>query len=99
MYIIHTKEDTQPTLKEGDLIRCQKFENNNIRYYDAVVMAQFDTYYYVIKVATSVFDKGTSVEYDENGKLKKYEEFTDRTMYDKTDQKVEINNQETLTET
>ena len=98
MYVIRVKDDTQPTLKEGDLIRCQKFENNSIRYYDAVVMAQFDTYNYVIKVATSVFDRGTKVEYDENGKLKTYEEFVDRTMYDKTDHSVNINESETLTE-
>lgn len=98
MYVIRVKDDTQPTLKEGDLIRCQKFENNNIKYYDAVVMAQFDTYNYVIKIATSVFDKGTKVEYDENGKLQTYEEFTDRTMYDKTEQQTNINDSETLTE-
>ena len=98
MYVIRVKDDTHPTLKEGDLIRCQKFENNNIKYYDAIVMAQFDTYNYVIKIATSVFDKGTKVEYNENGKLQTYEEFIDRTMYNKTEQQTNITDSETLTE-
>lgn len=30
-------EDCLPTLWEGDLVRCQKFSDNSIRYYDALI--------------------------------------------------------------
>ena len=41
--IVKMKEDTYPTFREGDLVRCQKFQDNNIKYYDALVGTNFNT--------------------------------------------------------
>lgn len=86
MFIIKMKEDTYPTFREGDIVRCQKFEDNNIRYYDALIGTNFDTYYYVVIVADSVFDKSTTIEYDNLGNLKSLSEVYNSHQYDKTSQ-------------
>lgn len=93
-YVVKMDDEHYPTLWEQDLIRCQKFEDNNIKYYDAIVAAKFDTYYYLIIVADSVFDKATTVEYDSEGNLVKFEETYNKTQYQKTSQISD----ETLTE-
>lgn len=68
LYII-SLDDEYPIFDKGDLIRCQKFENNNIRYYDGLVIAKLSYNTYAVKIATSVFDKGTHIEYDEKGNV------------------------------
>ena len=93
-YVVKMNDDHYPTFWEQDLIRCQKFEDNNIKYYDAIVAAKFDTYYYLIIVAESVFDKATIIEYDSEGNLTKFEETYNTTQYEKTSQI----DDETLTE-
>lgn len=84
--IVKMKEETYPTFAEGDLVRCQKFQNNNIKYYDALVGTNFGTYYYVMLVADSVFDKATTVTYDSEGNLKELTEVYNTSQYDKTSQ-------------
>ena len=84
--IVKMKEDTYPTFAEGDLVRCQKFQNNNIKYYDALVGTNFGIYYYVMLVADSVFDKATTITYDSNGELKELTEVYNTSQYDKTSQ-------------
>lgn len=95
--IVKMKEDTYPTFREGDLVRCQKFQDNNIKYYDALVGTNFNTYYYVMLVADSVFDKATTIKYSETGELKEMTETYNSHQYDKTSQrdKEDILNYET----
>ena len=61
-YIVTMKEDNYPTLKIGDLVRCQKFNqsSNSIKYYDAIVLKHFTTYKYVIQLLNT----GNSNEQD-----------------------------------
>lgn len=85
--IVKMKEDTYPTFAEGDLVRCQKFQDNNIKYYDALVGTNFNTYYYVMLVADSVFDKSTTIKYSETGELEEMTETYNSHQYDKTSQR------------
>lgn len=65
-YIITSKDYTY--FKPGDVIRCQKFQDNNIKYYDAVVLAQIADKSVIIQKADSVFDQYTEVEYVDGNK-------------------------------
>ena len=65
-YIITSKDYTY--FKPGDVIRCQKFQDNNIKYYDAVVLAQIADKTVIIQKADSVFDQYTEVEYVDGNK-------------------------------
>lgn len=98
--IVKMKENTYPTFREGDLIRCQKFQNDNIKYYDALVGTNFNTYYYVVLVADDVFDKATDIKYDSYGNLIKMDEVYNTHQYDKTSQRnpEEINDFTTTSE-
>lgn len=84
--IIKMKDDEYPPFKEGDILRCQKFENGNIKFYEAIVVCKIDAYSYVIIVAGSVFDIQTTVEYNEDGTVKEYKEELNKTLYSKTSQ-------------
>jgi hypothetical protein len=84
--VIDLTEDEYPPFKEGDLIRCQKFENGDIKYYDAVVASKLNTYSYVIITAGSVFDVHTVVEYNDDGTIKTFKEELNKTQYSKTKQ-------------
>ena len=65
-YIITSKDYTY--FKPGDVIRCQKFQDNNIKYYDAIVLAQIADKSVIIQKADSVFDQYTEVEYVDGNK-------------------------------
>lgn len=59
-----------PPFKVGDILRNQKFINNGIRYYDALVTnVNYEEGFFVIKLANSIFDNYNSVILDENGNL------------------------------
>lgn len=60
--------------KAGDIIRCQKYTNGNIKYYDAIVLAQTGARQFIIQKATSVFDKYTEICYNEDGSVRDYKE-------------------------
>ena len=80
------KDDEYPPFKEGDLVRCQKFEDGNIKYYDALIVTKINTYDYLILTAGSVFDKQTTLEYNDDGTVKTYKEEINKTLYTKTSQ-------------
>lgn len=69
LYVIYTNKDEYSTLKTGDIVRCQKFQDNTIKYYDALIYSQIDINRYVIQVSTNIWDKYSSIEYDENGNI------------------------------
>ena len=87
--VITMKDDEYPPFKEGDLVRCQKFEDGNIKYYDALIVSKIGTYQYIMLTALSVFDKQTTIEYNEDGTIKEFKEVINKTQYRKTPQNEE----------
>ena len=85
IYIIDTDDSTNPTLKSGDVIRCQKFEDNNIKYYDAIVTSHFKSKGYILQKAASVFDTYTEVSYTDTGEVESRTEVDNSTLYNKTE--------------
>lgn len=67
LYIITSKDYTY--FKPGDVIRCQKFQDGNIKYYDAVVLSQIADKSVIIQKSDSVFDQYTEVEYVDGNKV------------------------------
>lgn len=84
-YIVVTDNKEYPLLKPNDLVRCQKWSNGNIKYYDAVVTNQLGSYSYVMQKAISVFDKYTEINYNEDGTVASMtEEYNDK-LYSMTE--------------
>lgn len=78
-YIVVTDDEEYPLLKPNDLVRCQKWSNGNIKYYDAIVTNQLGSYSYVMQKAISVFDKYTEINYNEDGTVASMtEEYNDK---------------------
>lgn len=85
LWIVETDKDEFPTFKPGDIIRCQKYSSGNIKYYDALVMAQIGDRTFTMMKATSVFDTYTEIDYNADGSVKNYEERYNNTQYNKTE--------------
>lgn len=86
IWVVECKNDDYPYFKPGDIVRCQKYNNCNIKYYDAIVTTQVDSYTYIMQKALSVFDTYTEVSYDDEGNLIKFEQSFNDTQYNKTEQ-------------
>lgn len=85
IWIVECKNEDYPYFKPGDIIRCQKYNNGNIKYYDAIVTSQVDSYTYIMQKALSVFDVYTEYHYDDEGKLTDFEQSYNNTQYNKTE--------------
>lgn len=85
IWIVECKNEDYPCFKPGDIIRCQKYNNGNIKYYDAIVTSQVDSYTYIMQKALSVFDVYTEYHYDDEGKLADFEQSYNDTQYNKTE--------------
>lgn len=85
IWIVECKNEDYPCFKPGDIIRCQKYNNGNIKYYDAIVTSQVDSYTYIMQKALSVFDVYTEYHYDDEGKLTDFEQSYNDTQYNKTE--------------
>lgn len=84
-YIVVTDDEEYPLLKPNDLVRCQKWSNGNIKYYDAIVTNQLGSYSYIMQKAISVFDKYTEINYNEDGTVASMtEEYNDK-LYSMTE--------------
>lgn len=84
-YIVVTDDEEYPLLKPNDLVRCQKWSNGNIKYYDAIVTNQLGSYSYVMQKAISIFDKYTEINYNEDGTVASMtEEYNDK-LYSMTE--------------
>lgn len=94
IWIVECKNEDYPYFKPGDIIRCQKYNNGNIKYYDAIVTSQVDSYTYIMQKALSVFDTYTEVSYDDEGNLIKFEQSFNDTQYNKTEQLYNSNTNE-----
>ena len=86
IWVVECKNEDYPYFKPGDIVRCQKYNNDNIKYYDAIVTVQVDSYTYIMQKALSVFDTYTEVSYDDEGNLIKFEQSFNDTQYNKTEQ-------------
>lgn len=84
-YIVVTDDEEYPLLKPNDLVRCQKWSNGNIKYYDAVVTNQLGSYSYVMQKALSVFDKYTEISYNEDGTVASMTEEYNNKLYSMTE--------------
>lgn len=85
IWVVECKNEDYPYFKPGDIVRCQKYNNGNIKYYDAIVTSQVDSYTYIMQKALSVFDIYTEVSYDDEGNLIKFEQSYNDTQYNKTE--------------
>lgn len=86
-YVIDTDPDTYPLFKAGDLLRCQKYEDGEIKYYDALVIDQLKDRSYLIQTSSSVFDKYTEISYTEEGEIFNIKEEYNETLYNKTNKR------------
>ena len=84
LYVINTDQDEYSTLKVGDIVRCQKFQDNSIKYYDALIYAELETNKYVIQVSPSVLDMYSEIEYAPNGSLASITDKENTVLYNKT---------------
>lgn len=85
IYVVDFDDDEIPVFKPGDIVRCQKWDNQNIKYYDAIVLAPIGLYSFAIQLAKSVFDKYTEVSYDEKGNISEIVEKYNDNLYNRTD--------------
>ena len=67
MSVVKMNDNTYATFDQGDIIRCQKFENGNVKYYDALVGSRIDAYTYVIIKSPSIFDQQVIVSTNADG--------------------------------
>ena len=65
-YLVQFDTDNLPVFQPGDLLRCQKFTGNGIKYYDAVVCNKLNDSYFIIQLGSSIMDKTTTIVYDDN---------------------------------
>lgn len=69
-YWLVTFEDEQfPLFKNNDILRCQKWEDGNIKYYDAIVTQMVNPYTYILQKAPSIFDTYQEIEYGQYGEI------------------------------
>lgn len=91
LWVINTDENEYPMFKPGDIIRCQKYADGNIKYYDGLIMSQISTRSYIMLKATSVFDIYTEISYNEDGSINYTKEEYNTSLYDKTEMSYNVN--------
>ena len=102
LYIIEAKNDQYPVFKPGDILRCQKFTNNSVKQYNAIVLGLVGSYGFIIELQNNnIVSAKTSYDYDENGNLTKSDYALDTTLYGRSADLVEkikenITNEKTL---
>lgn len=55
-----------PLFQSGDIVRCQKFERNRVRYYDALIIALLQDNTYLIQLSPQFNDLYTDIESNTN---------------------------------
>lgn len=91
LWVVNTDDNEYPLFKPGDIIRCQKYNNGNIKYYDALIMSQIGSRQYIVQRATSVFDIYTEIHYNEDGTVESTKEEYNKTQYNKTETSFNVN--------
>lgn len=62
-YVVTFDDDGFPVFKPGDILRCQKWTHDGIKYYDAVICNVIGKQF-IIQLAGSILDKKTTITYD-----------------------------------
>ena len=102
LYIVEAKNDQYPVFKPGDILRCQKFTNNSVKQYNAIVLGLVGSYGFIIELQNNnIVSAKTSYDYDKNGNLKKSDYALDTALYGRSADLVEkikenITNEKTL---
>lgn len=91
LWVVNTDDEEYPLFKPGDIIRCQKYTDGNIKYYDAIVMSQMESRQFIVQKATSVFDIYTEIHYNEDGSVASSKESYNNTQYSKTETSYDVN--------
>lgn len=91
IWIIDTDKNEYPTFKPGDIIRCQKYSDGNIKYYDAIILSQIGVRTFIISKAASVFDIYTEISYNEDGSINYTKEEYNSQLYNRTESSYNIN--------
>ena len=91
IWIIDTDKNEYPTFKPGDIIRCQKYSDGNIKYYDAIILSQIGVRTFIISKAASVFDIYTEILYNEDGSINYTKEEYNSQLYNRTESSYNIN--------
>ena len=85
LYIVEAKNDQYPVFKPGDILRCQKFTNNSVKQYNAIVLGLVGSYGFIIELQNNnIVSAKTSYDYDENGNLKKSDYALDTALYERS---------------
>jgi len=72
-WVLECDHNEFPVFKPGDILKCQKFDGNNIKQYHALVLGLADNYSYIVQLQNySVVQEGTTLSYDVNGNLNKF---------------------------
>lgn len=85
LWVIDTDPEEFPPFKPGDIIRCQKYSEGNVKYYDALVMSQIDSRKFIVQKAHSVFDMYTEISYNLDGTEVSYTEKYNDSQYNRTE--------------
>ena len=90
LYIVEAKNDQYPVFKPGDILRCQKFTNNSVKQYNAIVLGLVGSYGFIIELQNSnIVSAKTSYDYDENGNLTDSNYELDTALYERSADLVE----------
>ena len=86
LYVVDTDKDQYPLFRAGDILRCQKYQDGNMKYYDALVANATASRQFLIYTARSVFDIYTEIHYNDDGSLdkSKTKEEYNTGLYDRT---------------
>ena len=58
--------DDYPVFKAGDLVRCQKFDGGNVKYYDALIITYIKNNTYLLELSKSFNDNYSVINSDGN---------------------------------
>lgn len=81
LFIIETND--KPTIKIGDILRCQKSVNNLIKYYDCLVVNQITTDKFIVQKASSILDNYSEINYNDTGYINNITEKENDFIYHK----------------
>lgn len=60
--IVRFENETRPLFKCGDLLRCQKFQDTYIRYYDAIIITSISDSTYLLNISDLFNDNYSTME-------------------------------------
>ncbi len=84
-WVLECDHNEFPVFKPGDILKCQKFDGNNVKQYYALVLGLADSYSYIVQLQNySVVQEGSILEYDSDGNLVESRANLDTTLYERS---------------